>query len=50
MVRIIVGTLADFGRGKYEPEHMVDIINARERTAAGITAPAKGLILRSVDY
>lgn len=50
MVRIIVGTLADFGRGKYPPPKMNSIINARLRTAAGITAPAHGLILRSVDY
>lgn len=50
MVRIIVGTLADFGRGKYPPQKMADIISAGERTAAGITAPARGLILRSVDY
>ena len=50
MVRIIVGTLVDFGRGKYPPQKMADIINACDRTAAGITAPARGLILRSVDY
>ncbi|MCD6430412.1 MAG: tRNA pseudouridine(38-40) synthase TruA [Deltaproteobacteria bacterium] len=50
MVRIIVGTLVDFGRGKYHPQKMDSIISARLRTAAGITAPAHGLILRSVDY
>ena len=50
MVRIIVGTLVEFGRGKYSPPKMNAIINARLRTAAGITAPAHGLILRSVDY
>ncbi len=50
MVRIMVGTLIDFGRGKYPPAQMADIIKAGERTAAGITAPARGLILRSVDY
>ncbi len=50
MVRIIVGTLVDFGRGKYRPQKMAEIISARNRTAAGITAPAQGLILRSVDY
>ena len=50
MVRIIVGTLVDFGRGKYPPQKMDSIISARLRTAAGITAPAHGLILRSVDY
>lgn len=50
MVRIVVGTLVDFGRGKYRPKKMVEIISARNRTAAGITAPAQGLVLRSVDY
>lgn len=50
MVRIIVGTLVDFGRGKYPPQKMVEIVSAHDRTAAGITAPAQGLILRSVDY
>ena len=50
MVRIIVGTLVDFGRGKYLPQKMAEIITAHNRTAAGITAPAQGLILRSVDY
>jgi len=50
MVRIIVGTLVDFGRGKYRPLKMAEIISVRNRTAAGITAPAQGLILRSVDY
>ena len=50
MVRIIVGTLVDFGRGKYPPQKMHSIITARLRTAAGITAPAHGLVLRSVDY
>jgi len=50
MVRIIVGTLVEFGRGKYPPAAMSAIINARQRHAAGITAPAHGLVLRSVDY
>ncbi len=50
MVRIIAGTLVECGRGRYSPSAMAEIISARERTAAGITAPARGLILRSVDY
>ena len=50
MVRIIVGTLVDIGRGKYPPPKMHSIIAARNRAAAGITAPPQGLILRSVDY
>ena len=50
MVRIIVGTLVDIGRGKHPPQKMHSIITACDRTAAGITAPAHGLILRSVNY
>ena len=50
MVRIIVGTMVDIGRGKNPPQKMHSIIAARDRSAAGITAPAHGLILRSVDY
>ncbi|MCD6292371.1 MAG: tRNA pseudouridine(38-40) synthase TruA [Deltaproteobacteria bacterium] len=50
MVRIIVGTLVDSGRGKNPPTKMSSIIAAHDRTAAGMTAPAHGLVLRSVDY
>ena len=50
MVRIIVGTLVDIGRGKYPPQKMDAIITARNRAAAGMTAPAHGLVLRSVYY
>lgn len=50
MVRIIAGTLMDTGRGKWEPEHMKDIIEARDRQAAGPTAPACGLILIKYEF
>ncbi len=50
MVRIIVGTLVEIGSGKQPPEAMAGIIAARDRGAAGMTAPARGLILRSVEY
>ncbi|KUG04173.1 trna pseudouridine synthase a [hydrocarbon metagenome] len=50
MVRIIVGTLLDVGRLTYEPEHISDIILARDRTRAGQTAPPQGLYLYSVNY
>ncbi len=50
MVRIIVGTLLDVGRLTYEPEHITDIILARDRTRAGQTAPPQGLYLHSVNY
>ncbi len=45
MVRIIAGTLIEIGRGKYPPVKMADILEARDRTAAGPTAPACGLTL-----
>ncbi|MBN2707137.1 MAG: tRNA pseudouridine(38-40) synthase TruA [Deltaproteobacteria bacterium] len=50
MVRIMVGTLLEIGAGKYEPSHLQTVLAARDRAAAGITAPPQGLILRSVDY
>ncbi len=45
MVRIIAGTLIEAGRGRMEPEIMPEILAARDRSAAGPTAPACGLIL-----
>ena len=48
MVRIIVGTLMEIGRGSYPPEHMQEILMAKDRQAAGPTAPANGLTL--IDY
>lgn len=45
MVRIIAGTLIEVGRGKISPENMKEIIEARDRTKAGPTAPANGLLL-----
>lgn len=50
MVRIIVGTLLLVGQGRIEPEDVKNILEARDRKAAGPTAPAKGLMLLSVDY
>ena len=50
MVRIIVGTLLLVGEGKLEPSDMKRILEARDRKQAGPTAPAKGLMLMSVDY
>ena len=45
MVRIIAGTLMEVGRGRISPDEMVRIIEAKDRTKAGPTAPAKGLML-----
>ncbi len=50
MVRIIVGTLVDFGRGKYPETSMAQIIAAKDRVAAGQTAPPYGLFLDWVKY
>lgn len=50
MVRIIAGTLMKVGMGVYPPEHVRDILRARNRQAAGPTAPAKGLTLMKIEY
>ena len=50
MVRIIAGTLMKVGMGVYPPEHMEEILEARDRQAAGPTAPARGLTLISMEY
>ncbi len=50
MVRNIVGTLVEIGRGSLAPADLARILNARDRTAAGPTAPARGLYLVEVVY
>src|SRR2546426_1802501 len=50
MVRAIVGTLLDVGRGKLKAGDVAGILAARDRTKAGPTAPAHGLYLMRVDY
>jgi tRNA pseudouridine38-40 synthase len=50
MVRNLVGTMLDVGRGRLEAEEIAKIIAARSRIAAGPTAPARGLFLHSVEY
>lgn len=50
MVRIIVGTLLKVGLGIYPPEHVKEIIEAKDRYAAGPKAPAKGLTLVGIKY
>ena len=50
MVRNIVGTLLEVGRGRYPPSEVAKILAARARSAAGPTAPARGLFLMRVDY
>ena len=50
MVRIIVGTLVRVGRGFYSPGQVKGILEAKERTSAGVTAPPQGLVLVKIDY
>lgn len=50
MVRIIAGVLIRVGRGFYEPERVKEILNEKVRTAAGVTAPANGLVLVEIKY
>ena len=50
MVRIIAGTLISAGMGQIQPEDMGRILAARDRCAAGSTAPAKGLTLVKMEY
>jgi tRNA pseudouridine38-40 synthase len=50
MVRNIVGSLVEVGRGKYPPQWMDEVLSRRDRDAAGPTAPPHGLFLLRVDY
>jgi tRNA pseudouridine38-40 synthase len=50
MARNIVGTLVEAGRGKMPPEKMKEILGAKDRSAAGKTAPACGLFLEKIEY
>lgn len=50
MVRIIVGTLINVGRGACPPEKVKEILEARDRRKAAATAPAKGLVLKYIRY
>ncbi|MBU0683971.1 MAG: tRNA pseudouridine(38-40) synthase TruA [Candidatus Omnitrophota bacterium] len=50
MVRNIVGTLVEIGRGYFSPESMMEILKSKNRKKAGPTAPAKGLFLMEVKY
>ena len=50
MVRNIVGSLVEVGRGKRSPQWISDVIAAKNRDLAGPTAPPQGLFLGSVQY
>lgn len=50
MVRAVVGTLVDVGRGKITIQQFADIISAKDRCAAGTSMPAQALFLWDVTY
>ena len=50
MVRNIVGMLIEIGEGKYKSEDIIYILEMKDRTKAGICAPACGLYLKDVYY
>lgn len=50
MVRAIVGTLMEIGRGEQVPEHMHTVIESKNRAVAGTSVPACGLYLTEVEY
>ena len=50
MVRTIVGTLIEIGRGKYNPEMIEEAFLEKRRGLASPTAPARGLCLIKVNY
>ncbi len=50
MVRIIAGTLIEVGNGRRSPESIPEILEARDRGAAGPTAPACGLTMMGIEY
>lgn len=50
MVRAVVGTLADVGRGKMAPEGILDVMASMDRCAAGTSMPPEPLFLWRVDY
>ncbi|QKG54360.1 tRNA pseudouridine(38-40) synthase TruA [Hymenobacter sp. BRD67] len=50
MVRLVVGTLLDVGRGKLTPPEFQQVLHRQQRIAASGAAPAKGLYLSKVEY
>ncbi|WP_262248935.1 tRNA pseudouridine(38-40) synthase TruA [Parapedobacter soli] len=50
MVRAIVGTLMEIGRGEQPPRHMHTVIQSKDRSVAGASVPACGLYLSAVAY
>jgi tRNA pseudouridine38-40 synthase len=50
MVRSLVGTMVEIGKGKYPPEYLGEALEKRDRRLAGPTAPPQGLFLVRVEY
>jgi tRNA pseudouridine38-40 synthase len=50
MVRILAGTLSEVGEGRIRPAQVAEIVDSRDRTRAGPTAPAHGLTLVEILY
>jgi tRNA pseudouridine38-40 synthase len=50
MVRIMVGTMVDIGKGRYKPEIIEEAIRNQQRNSIGVTAPPSGLYLMEVFY
>lgn len=50
MVRAIVGTMIEAGRGRISPDDFESILVSRNRSSAGMSAPAAGLFLTSIEY
>ncbi len=50
MVRAVVGTLFDIGRGRMQPGEILAVLESRDRSRAGSSVPAKGLALTEVKY
>ena len=50
MVRAIVGTLVDVGLGRVSYSELKDVIEKKDRSAAGKSAPANGLFLNRIKY
>ena len=50
MVRILVGTLVDVGRGKLGPDDVARMLDTGDRASGGMTAPPQGLTLLRVAY
>jgi len=50
MVRNIAGTLVDIGRGRFDSQYIIKLINSKNRNLAGPCLPARGLFLEKVKY